>query len=70
MYRIFNYDDLSARTLDSLSDLAIAVADRAAGSVFLEVLDDMLGSPEFLPLIDLDVQFADEAATLLPHLAL
>lgn len=68
MYRIFNYDDLSARTLDSLADLAIAVADSSAGSVLLEVLDDMLGEPMYLPLIELDVQFADDRDSLLPHL--
>ncbi len=68
MYRIFNYDDLSARTLDSLADMAIAVADSSAGSVLLEVLDDMLGEPMYLPLIELDVQFSDDRDSLLPHL--
>ena len=68
MYRIFDYNSLSSSILDSLSDVAIAVADRAAGTVMLEVLDDMLGQPEFLPLIDLDVQFSTERDALLPHL--
>ena len=68
MYRIFNYDDLSAYTLDSLADVAMAVAERDQGSVLLEVLDDMLGEPMYLPLIELDVQFSDQRDALLPHL--
>mgnify|MGYP003630505611 FL=1 len=68
MYRIFNYDDLSAYTLDSLTDVAMAVAERDQGSVLLEVLDDMLGEPMYLPLIELDVQFSDQRDALLPHL--
>tara|TARA_R110002153_G_scaffold32069_1_gene97262 strand:- start:493 stop:702 length:210 start_codon:yes stop_codon:yes gene_type:complete len=68
MYRIFNYDDLSAYTLDSLADVAMAVSERDQGSVLLEVLDDMLGEPMYLPLIELDVQFSDQRDALLPHL--
>tara|TARA_R110000850_G_scaffold272752_2_gene408179 strand:+ start:1842 stop:2051 length:210 start_codon:yes stop_codon:yes gene_type:complete len=68
MYRIFNYDDLSAYTLDSLADVAMAVAERDRGSVLLEVLDDMLGEPMYLPLIELDVQFSDQRDALMPHL--
>jgi len=68
MFRIFDLENISHSVLDSLAELANAVADRPAGSVLLEILDDMLGSPEYLPLIELDVQFAAERDALIHHL--
>lgn len=69
MYQIFDTTDLSTAILDSLAEVAIAVADRAPGQVDIAILDKLMGEEMFLPLIELDIQFSDEREALLPHVA-
>lgn len=69
MYRILDLDTLTTSTTDSLADVARAVHGRSVGTMILDVLGDLDGEQEYLPLIELDVQFADDAATILPHVA-
>ena len=67
MLRIFNMNTLETETFDSLAELAIVAAAMASGAALI----DFLEAGEWLPLIELDVQFeaAQVRAAVLPHIA-
>lgn len=69
MFRLLDLDTLTTSTVDSLAEVARALHGRSVGSMILDVLGDLDGEQHYLPLIELDVQFADDADVLLPHVA-
>jgi len=67
MYRLFDLDTLATFTVDSLDAVAIALHGRQPGDFLVDVLDELDGALVYLPLIELDIQFAVERDALLPH---